>query len=357
MTAAGPSPRASAAGAPAAAAWASERERSNPRTLRLMGWIATVLGRRVARAVLLPITLYFLAFGGAAARASTAYLTRILGRPPSWRERYRHIHHFAATVLDRVYFLQGQLTAFDLHLSGIDEFDTTLLEGEGALLIGAHVGSFEALRAIGQQRRGLRVAMVMYEDNARLINQTLQALAPDSAMRIIALGRLEAMLQLREWLDDGGIAGMLADRTLPGPSQRAHLHTLNFLGSPATFFDGPFRLAALLRRRVLFMTGLYQGGRRYELRFEPLADFRARPASAAAQDTAIREALARYVALLEGLCRESPYNWFNFFDFWAAAAAADAPADPAAPAAPVPPQTADRESLDAPAAILPVPPR
>ena len=27
-------------------------------------------------------------------------------------------------------------------------------------------------------------------------------------------------------------------------------------------------------------------------------------------------ALARYVATLEALCREAPYNWFNFFDFW-----------------------------------------
>ena len=31
----------------------------------------------------------------------------------------------------------------------------------------------------------------------------------------------------------------------------------------------------------------------------------------------VAAALARYVATLEALCREAPYNWFNFFDFWA----------------------------------------
>ena len=27
--------------------------------------------------------------------------------------------------------------------------------------------------------------------------------------------------------------------------------------------------------------------------------------------------MQRYVATLERLCREAPYNWFNFYDFWA----------------------------------------
>ena len=35
------------------------------------------------------------------------------------------------------------------------------------------------------------------------------------------------------------------------------------------------------------------------------------------------ETVERYVALLESLCRESPYNWFNFFDFWTDDAAAE----------------------------------
>ena len=56
---------------------------------------------------------------------------------------------------------------------------------------------------------------------------------------------------------------------------------LPFLGTPARFSDGPFRLAALLRRPVVFMAGLYHGGRRYELRFVELDDFSDRPAGAA----------------------------------------------------------------------------
>ena len=63
------------------------------------------------------------------------------------------------------------------------------------------------------------------------------------------------------------------------------------------------------------MAGLYHGGRRYELRFAELADFAAVPVEN--RDAAVRAALERYVATLEALCRELPYNWFNFYDFWA----------------------------------------
>ena len=30
----------------------------------------------------------------------------------------------------------------------------------------------------------------------------------------------------------------------------------------------------------------------------------------------IHAALRDYVARLERLCREAPYNWFNFYDYW-----------------------------------------
>ena len=167
--------------------------------------------------------------------------------------------------------------------------------------------------------KGLKVAMIMYEDNARLINDTLAAIAPNAELHTIPLGRVDAMLALRRWLEDGGLGGMLADRTLPGNNpQRSKTVVLPFLGAPARFADGPFRLAALLRRKVVFMAGLYRGGNRYDLRFSPLADFSA-AASAGERDALIGVALARYVETLEALCREAPYNWFNFFDFWAEA--------------------------------------
>ena len=311
-------------GAETQAGWVGQKERSSLWILRVMRWVAMTAGRRVSRVALHPITLYFVATGGAARRESRRYLARALGRPARLGDVYRHFHCFAATILDRVYLLQERYDEVELRSTGIEAMDEPLARGDGVLMIGAHVGSFEALRALGRER-GVRVAMIMYEDNARLINTTLAALAPNAALRTIALGRVDAMLSLRRWLDEGGIAGLLGDRTLPVSSQRSRNHTLPFLGAPARFSDGPFRLAAMLRRPMIFMAGLHHGGRRYELRFVPLADFtQVTPAN---RDALVHEAMQRYVAILESLCREVPYNWFNFFDFWAADAAEPVPVE------------------------------
>ncbi len=274
-------------------------------------------GRTLTRLLLHPITLYFLLANGKARRASQRYLARALQRPPRLGDVYRHIHCFASTVLDRIYFLQERFGCFDITITDGALIHQPLKNGEGVMAVGAHLGSFEALRADAQQHGG-RVAMLMYEENARLINATMAAVAPRASLHTIALGQPGTMLSLRRWLDEGGIAGLLADRTLPAQSGRSRTVMFDFLGQPAPFSDGPFRLAAMLRRRMVFVTGLYHGGRRYELRFVELADFQAIPADdRAAAERLVSQAMHRYVELLAGLCRESPYNWFNFYDFWA----------------------------------------
>ncbi|MEO5845093.1 MAG: acyl-CoA synthetase [Caldimonas sp.] len=312
--------------APPATAWTRQRELSNRRQMRVMRVLAIFAGRRATRLLLPPIVCVAI-LDRATRRHSARYLTRVLGRPATWGDVYRHLHTFLGSVLDRVFLLQERFALFRFKASGIEAIMAPFARGEGVLAFGAHLGSFEALRMIGHDK-GLRVAMIMYEDNARFINEALAELAPRAALHTIALGRLDAMLAIRRWLDEGGVAGLLADRSLPGMSQRSKAIALPFLGAPALFPDGPFRLAAMLRRKVVFMAGLYRGGRDYDLRFVELADFSTLPAGAAAgseRDAAIRAAMLRYVATLESLCREAPYNWFNFYDFWADADLPDAP--------------------------------
>jgi predicted LPLAT superfamily acyltransferase len=315
-------PAAAAAGAPqraaeAAPAWSVHRERGNRALLRLMAWIAVTLGRPVARVVLHGIAAYYLLFAPVAVRrASSEFLARALGRPPGWRDRYRHMHTFAATVLDRVYLVKRHMRGFDIDVQGNAEVDAALAEGRGVVLVGAHVGSFEVLHAIGDSRPGLRVAMVMYPHNAQMIHAALQAVAPGFPLGIIPIGQPGSTLAIRDWLDAGGLVGMLGDRLPPLGAARGPIHHLPLLGRPAAFSDGPLRVAQMLRRRVLFMVGLYQGGRRYELSLTPLADFRQPPTDPAAREAQLRQALHDYVARIEALCLRAPYNWFNFFDFW-----------------------------------------
>ena len=305
--------------------WAHRRERGSLLALRFMAFVAVTLGRPVARLLLPPICLYFLLAVPAARRHSARYLARALGRAPRWADLYRHVHSFASVVLDRVYLVRGQQQALDLQVHGDAGCSETIQARKGGFLVGAHLGSFEALQAAGKSFPGMQVTMVMYPDNAHKIHGVLQALAPEFKLAIIAIGNPGSTLAIRDALQEGRLVGLLGDRLPPGgkggagagASTRGKVVQIPFLGVPAGFSDGPLRLALLLRQRVIFMAGLYLGGKRYDVRFETLADFRAAPADAAAREQLVLQALQAYVARLEALCREAPYNWFNFYDYWA----------------------------------------
>jgi predicted LPLAT superfamily acyltransferase len=367
---AAPSPSPAARGG-RPAEWTRRAERGSPFLIRFIVWFSRRAGRGNARILLRIVAAYFFATAFAARRASGEYLARALGRAPTLGERWRLLFNFASTVHDRVFFLEGRHELFEVAVHGAEHFD----EG-GAILMGAHLGSFEAIRAcargsrpiamamyednarkvqsalaaiapassrsrslsIASSRpsatmsftmagallgsfeairacaRGSRpIAMAMYEDNARKVQSALAAIAPAMVKDIVALGRLDAMLKLRERLEAGALIGVLADRTLGDEP----VVELPFLGAPAPFPTGPMRMAAALRARVFFMTGLYRGGNRYEIHFEPLADFTALEGiTRARRDALVGEAIARYAGRLEHYCRLAPDNFFNFHRFW-----------------------------------------
>jgi predicted LPLAT superfamily acyltransferase len=197
--------------------------------------------------------------------------------------------------------LNGQTGRFAFTVHGAGVITDLRARGQGCLLFGAHLGSFEAVRAAGDAVGDLPISLVMYEDNARKTNTVLKAINPALHLDIIPLARPGAMLAVRDRLESGTLVGLLADRGMT----EDRVVRVPFLGAPAAFPEGPFRMAALLRQPVVMMLGIYRGRARYDIVFEALET----------QDVAAM--MRQYVARLEHHCRDAPYNWFNFFDFWA----------------------------------------
>jgi predicted LPLAT superfamily acyltransferase len=137
-------------------------------------------------------------------------------------------------------------------------------------------------------------------------------LCPELKTRVIPLGRPETLLRVRECLERGEIVGMLGDRTLKSDKTVQ----CDFLGAAASFPQGPLLLAAILKAPVVLFFGLYLGGRRYAIHFEPFAD--ELDVGRRDRDAQLRPWIARYAARLEHYTRLAPYNWFNFYDFWRA---------------------------------------
>ena len=288
----------------------AQSERSRPGAIRAFARIALKLGRGFARLLLHPAVIYFLLFSVEARAASRAYLRRVLGREPRLSERYRHYYTFAAVVLDRLYLLNGEYARFDVRTFGEDAVREIADRGTGGFLLGAHVGSFEVLRIVGREAGAPRVRIMMYEETTKYLNDVLGEVNPTVAEDVIGLGAVDSMLKVENALADGEFMGMLADRTIRNDGTIP----VTFMGAPARFPLGPLRIAAIMRRPVCMIFGLYHGGNRYDVHFERLVDLSG--VSRAERDAVIEKAVHQYVERLEHYCRLAPYNWFNFYDFW-----------------------------------------
>ena len=263
-------------------AWAAQPERGSGMLLHAALWCTLRAGWPLGRALLLPVTGWFLVTSGQARAASRDYLRRALGRPAGLRDVARHFHTFACTVLERVLLLAGRPQGFRIDTEGLEHLAAVLGSGRGCILLGAHLGSFEVLH-----RR-----------------------APDGRHRILETGDPASMIRAHECVARGEIVGILADRS-PSGQRRVRAP---FLGSPAGFPAGPFILASTLAAPVMLFHGVRTGARRYAVRFELFADrvVLCRASRAADLDAYV----ARYAAALERACRAHPFNWFNFYPFW-----------------------------------------
>lgn len=291
--------------------WLSQRERGALAGMRFVLWLATAFGREPARQFVRLIALFYVAFDARARAASRAWLSRLHARPVRWIEIYRHILCFARVTLDRVFLLLGQRNCFVVHRTGHQHLEALARARRGAVLLGAHLGSFEAMRA-GAANEHLPLNIVGHFENARMINALLERLDPAKAARVLHVGNdpVGFAMRVSERLEQGEMVAILADRVGLNDKQVE----VEFLGAKAAFPTGPFLLASALKCPVYLVFGLYFEPNRYELFCEPFAERIELPRAARAD--ALRAVVQRYAERLEHYARRAPDNWFNFHDFW-----------------------------------------
>ncbi len=292
--------------------WTQRPEGGGRFALALIRNFGLLCGRGAARLVLLPITLYFFLRRGPERRASRAFLTTALGRPAGTWDVMRHIHCFASTILDRVFLLAESFRRFDIRVHGLEHLKQAMAEGRGVLLLGAHLGSFEALRVLSLEHPGARVRVVLDKSQTPAMTELLHALNPRIAAGVIDAsgGGTQVVLALKDAAEQGDLIALLADRARPQEPTRR----VPFFGRPAPFPVAPYLIASALQVPSVLCVGLYRGGNRYDLHFERFADAASLPRRG--REAQLEDQLRRYAARLEHYTRLAPYNWFNFYDFW-----------------------------------------
>jgi predicted LPLAT superfamily acyltransferase len=268
------------------------------------------------------IAVYFSLFARDVRRASRQYLDHLwaspegrvaLGRSPNFLTVVRHIQSFAVSLYDRMVVWGGALEDFEIEHDGSGEIFEFASRRRGALLLGAHLGSFELLWFLSR-KYDLAINVVVFYENAERINAFFDALNPKIHMRAIGLDptSVQAAFEIKACIDRGEIVVILADR----PETREHSRSslVTFLGAPASFPLGPFLLAGTLECPTLMALCVRTGDSRYRTVLRPLREAVHIPRQE--REKRAQELLEQFVGNLESYCHLFPFEWFNFFEFW-----------------------------------------
>jgi len=293
--------------------WQDSKEFSTPYALKAIRWVAVSLGRPIARLFLYPISLYYFIFARSQRKASYQYLSRVFKRPATYLEVLKHIHCFASTILDRVYLLTGKFEQLEISFPEVNIPLSYSQEGKGCLLLGSHIGSFEVLRSYAVKNYALPIKILMYEHQAPMMVQILNALNSEVANTLISLdGSPSGLLKVKEAIDNGITVGLLGDRILGHNTDKTV--SCQLLGEPVSISTAPIIMAASLKVPVVVFFGLYLGQNKYKIVFELLDEEIILNRKTRQQD--IQFYSQKYVNILEKQIIETPYNWFNFYDYW-----------------------------------------
>ena len=295
--------------------WIGTRERGSSWTIALMSGLCRRRYRWLVDLLLYPITGYFYLTGRRAHRASRQFFRLATGQARRF-DYYRQLLCFSRCLVDRVTILSGEGDRFRVRPSGREALLAAQQQGRGLILLGSHLGSFEACKLLASDRMDLDVHIVAYFAGSTKIRDALDAINPALRDSFIDPTEADAVFRMRDVIDNGGVLAILSDRIGIGDKQAE----VDFLGQAAWLPTGPYYLASILRCPVFCFFGLRVGDYAYDTYAIELADQitlargrREQQAQAYAQ---------RYADLLADMARKYPSNWFNFHPFWDAPAGA-----------------------------------
>ena len=114
----------------------------------------------------------------------------------------RHFYYFAATILDRVYFLRGEFDRFCVTIHGKEALQRQNENAKGCILLGSHLGSFEMLRALGVMQGGFSLKVLMNSAHNQNITRFFDGLNATIAGTVIAPDRPDTLIRARESMID-----------------------------------------------------------------------------------------------------------------------------------------------------------
>jgi len=299
--------------------WAQMEERGVIWGMRFLLRIYLRFGRTVVQLFLYPVVIFYWLINRQARQASKTYLNRLAVFAPSLKLTgsffwsYRHFISFANAIIDKLAAWSGALSRTDVQYYGRNELIAEIRKGQGAVLLGSHLGNLEVCRVIADFDKTIHINVLVHTKHAQKFNRLLKQTSDNSQLNLLQVTEITpaTSMLLSDKIDAGELVIIAADRT--PVSNRQRVSSVAFLGAQALFPQGPFILAALLKCPVYTVFCLKQQGK-YVIYFDPFSDSLKFPRKMRGQS--MQQIIQRYAERLQTYCLKEPLQWFNFFDFW-----------------------------------------
>jgi predicted LPLAT superfamily acyltransferase len=269
-----------------------------------------VLGLRLTYALLVPVAVYF-SFASPDVAATMDYHRRVFGALPWWKRRwlvFKHFLSFGFALIDRVAILAGHTKHFSFSFDGEHYLRDAVKEGNGVLLLTAHLGNWEAAGQL-LSRIDVPINVTGFDKEVPEIRSMLNAAARPNFKLIPLTGSPTDAIQLVAALRRGELVAMMGDRTYGTTAAR-----VPFLGTNAPFPIGAHVTAAIAGAPLIHVFSLRERGDHYHLfGFPPQRPEMPRHDQ---RDAYLRECAARFAADLETVLKRDPLQWYNFYPFW-----------------------------------------
>jgi predicted LPLAT superfamily acyltransferase len=229
------------------------------------------------------------------------------GRWRALRSTARNAYNFGKVVIDKFAIWAGRSDQFSVRVEQ-PEIPQRLFEQEkGVLFAGSHIGNFELL-ATAFEKNPKKINVIIYGGESEMLNQQRTSVFGENHVNLIPVtADMSHLFTIKNALENGEVVAILCDRLFGSPKKK----TLDFLGHPADFPIGPFRLAAQMDVPVLSVAVMKEKGLCYSCHTTLL---NVEPSLTTSQKCDIL--IEQYVKSLENVLLQYPEQWFNLYDFW-----------------------------------------
>ncbi len=299
--------------------WGNKEEVGVYWLMRLALLLHLLLGGILFPLILYPIVSYYFVSNKEARKSSILFLQHIENVAPHTQIRatfwfsFLHFMQFAQSILDKFSAWGGRLSLDKVDVHGREEFINSLDQQQGALILGAHLGNTEVMRALATLNQRAKLNILVHTKHAKNFNRLLNNASSANTMELIQVTDLSPgiAILLDQKISQGEFVFIVGDRIPVNNTGRTLMAP--FLGEPAPFAQGPFILASLLKCPVYTLFCI-KTQHKYQIYFEHFADRIKLPRKN--REEALQSFINNYAARLEKYCLMAPLQWFNFYPYW-----------------------------------------